>query len=315
MKKVSLLAVAGLFASLLAPVGAATFTENFTRDPAADGWQIFGNTNLFRWDSANQVLDVTWDSTQTNSYFYLPLGKTCTKADSFYLRFDLQLNDATNFNSGMELAIGLLHFSDATNSSFSRANFDSPNVCEFDYFPRYVYDGKPYPDSVDATIIDASGWNTYFAFDNFTLNPGVAYRIELAHQAGAGAISCEVSTNGQIISSLPNIYGSAGDFQLDVLSITSYSDDGSGDSILAHGTVSNLAFATPLPIEFIQPPAAAQIQFVSDTNWVYTLQGSADLINWTAVAPGVFGNGTNLLLQATNPPCGAEYYRVSAELP
>ena len=286
MKKVVLLAVAGLF--VVTTVYATLVRENFATDPALDGWQVFGDTTLFQWDSTSQVLDVTWDSTQTNSYFYLPLGMTYTKTDGFYLRFDLELNDATNFNSGMELAIGLLHFSDATNAAFSRANFTSPNLCEFDYFPRYVYNGKRYPDSVDATIIDASGWNTYFAWDNFTLNPGVTYRIELVHQVGAGNISCEVSISGQIISSLSNIYGSAGDFQLDTLSISSYSDDGYGDSILAHGTVGNLAFASPLPIGLLQPPAAQQAQFASDTNWLYALEASADLQNWAAAAPWVW---------------------------
>jgi hypothetical protein len=49
--------------------GAATISENFANDPLRNGWQIFGDTNLFQWDSTNQNLDVTWDSSQTNSYF------------------------------------------------------------------------------------------------------------------------------------------------------------------------------------------------------------------------------------------------------
>lgn len=315
MKKIRLLALAGLF--VVSTIHATLVRETFTNTPAADGWQVFGDTNLFQWNSTNHVLDVTWDSTQTNSYFYFPLGRTYTKADSFYVQFDLQLKDAKAFNGGSQLAVGLLHYSDATNSNFSRANFTSPNLCEFDYFPQFSYGTTVYPDSVEASMIDASGTNLFFAQDNVTLNPGVTYRIAFIHHVGAEAISCEVSTNGQIISSLPivNTYGPMGDFQLDMLAIISYSDDGYGDSILAHGSVSNLAFASPLPVDVIRTAAAGRVQFASDTNWLYTLEQSADLKQWTTAAPVVFGNGTNLLLQTTNPPTGQAFYRVHAELP
>jgi len=303
---------------VISTVHATVVRETFAADPALDGWQVLGDTNLFQWDSTNQVLDVTWDSSQTNSYFYCPLGQTYTQNDGFYLRFDMQVNDLAGAGFGMELAIGLLHYDDFTSAGFSRADFYSPNVCEFDWFPAYTYDNKYHPDSIEATMIDASGNDLFYDFDNLTPIPGVTYRIELMHQPGAGTITCQVSTNGQIITTLPNALdynGPIGDFQLDTLSITSYQDDGYGDSILAHGSVGNMAFASPLPIGFMQNPASAQVQFASDTNWVYTLQGSADLINWTAVAPGVFGNGTNLLMQDTTPPAGAAYYRVRAELP
>lgn len=313
MKKFRLLALASVF--VVTTVHASLVREKFTTDPALDGWQAFGDTNLFQWDSTNHVLDVTWDSTQTNSYYYHALGRTYTMADSFYVQFDLQLNDATAYNSGMELAIGLLHFSDATDPGFSRADGTSPNVCEFDYFPAYVYDGQPYPASVDATLIDATGLDYYFAYDNLTMNPGVTYRVQLIHLAGAETISGEIFTNGQIVSSLSSAYGAGGDFQLDTLSITSYSDDGFGDSILAHGTVGNLAFASPLPVGLIQTPSPGQVQFASDTNWLYTLEQSADFQTWTAAAPPLPGNGTNLLLQATNLPADQSFYRVLANLP
>ena len=84
--------------------------------------------------------------------------------------------------------------------------------------------------------------------------------------------------------------------------------------LLAHGTVGNLAFASPLPVGMVNVLAAGQVQFTSDTNWLYTLEQSADFQTWTAAAPASFGNGTNLLLQATNAPAAA-FYRVRADLP
>jgi hypothetical protein len=314
MSKIRSLAIAGLFVLSLTSMFAATIVEKFTTDPALDGWQAFGDTNLFQWDATNQNLAVTWDSSQTNSYFYHPLGMTLTTNDSFCVQFDLQLNDATASGYGFELAIGLLHFSDATNADFSRANSPSPNLFEFDYFPA---DGYGDPASVDATLKDSQpGYaGFYFAYDDLPLNPGVTYRVVLIHPAGTETISGEVSANGQIISSLPNIYGNgAGAFQLDTLSVSSYTDDGYGDSILAHGTVDNFAFASPLPVGVVEAIAAGQVQFASDTNWVYTLEQTADLTTWTSAAPASPGNGSNLILQATNVPTDKSFYRVHADL-
>jgi hypothetical protein len=164
-------------------------------------------------------------------------------------------------------------------------------------------------------MIDASGTNLFFASSNLTLNAGMTYRIALIHQPGAGSVSCEISTNGQLITWLPPSYGSVSSFELDTLSISSYADDGYGDSILAHGTVGNIAFASPLPIGLVQTPAAGRVQFGSDTNWLYTLEQTTDFQTWTTAATPVIGNGTNLLLQATNPPADHSFFQIRADLP
>jgi hypothetical protein len=147
MKKTLLvpLALAGLF--VLSAAHATLVLEKFTTNPTLDGWQIFGDTNLFQWDSTNHDLAVTWDSSQTNSYFYHPLGATFTKADNFCVLFNLNLTDA-EATGYFELAVGLCNFADATGTNFSRANGISPNLFEFDYFP----DGG-YGSSIDATLL------------------------------------------------------------------------------------------------------------------------------------------------------------------
>jgi hypothetical protein len=92
-----------------------------------------------------------------------------------------------------------------------------------------------------------------------------------------------------------------------------YADSGYGD-ILAHGSVKNLAFASPLPVGIINITTAGQVQFASDTNWVYTLWQSADLQNWSPAASVTPGNGTNLVLQATNISSVDSFYQVRADL-
>src|SRR4051812_24118055 len=99
---------------------AGTFSENFITDPLQNGWQAFGNTNLFHWDSTNHTLAVTWDSSQSNSYFYHPLGTTLGKADAFAVDFDIQLNSLLWTNT-FQLAVGLLNISSAMDPGFSRA--------------------------------------------------------------------------------------------------------------------------------------------------------------------------------------------------
>jgi hypothetical protein len=314
MKKIRSLAITGLFVLSIASANANTLVERFATDPALDGWQVFGDTNLFRWDSTNQNLAVTWDSSQPNSYFYHPLGVTFTKADSFCVVFELNLTDV-NATGYFELAIGLCNLADTTSANFSRANGISPNLFEFDYFP----DGPDsYGPSIDATLVDTNG-NFYFAYDDSQPLPnGMTCQILLIHRAGESTISGTVFTNGQVFTSLPQVaaYG-ADDFSLDTLAISSYTttDDFYGDSLLAHGTVGKLAFASPLPVDRIKAPAAGEIQFASDTNWLYTLGQTTDFQTWTPAAPGVFGNGMNLLLQATNPPADKAFYRVRADLP
>src|ERR1035438_8673097 len=83
----------------LAPAHAVTLTEDFSTDPLQNGWQVFGDTNLFAWDQTNQNLEVTWDSTHPNSYFYRPLNVTLTRYDDFTVEFDLRLSDIA---SGVE---------------------------------------------------------------------------------------------------------------------------------------------------------------------------------------------------------------------
>ena len=44
--KIRSLAFAGLFALSITSASATTLTENFTNNPAANGWQIFGDNNI-----------------------------------------------------------------------------------------------------------------------------------------------------------------------------------------------------------------------------------------------------------------------------
>src|SRR5690349_6559503 len=94
---ISLLRFAVLLLFATSAVGqTTTFVESFPTDPLQRGWRVFGNTNLFSWNAANQNLQVTWDSSHTNSYFYIPIGTILARSDDFSMSLTLRLDDASS---------------------------------------------------------------------------------------------------------------------------------------------------------------------------------------------------------------------------
>jgi len=307
-----------LFTLVLAvgPGRAATITENFATNPLANGWNIYGETNLFTWDSTNQAEDVTWDSSQPDSFLYLPLGNVLAIDDDFSLSFDLQIFDAVGYNYSMQLAVDLFRFSDATNANYSRADATLPNVFEFGYFP----DVTGYGDFITASLYDTNA-NFFTASDNLALNPGTTYSVTLWHTAGSTNLTGQVLADGDLYTTLPSLYvsGPVGDFRLDTVSISCFQDDGYGDSILAHGSVANLVVTLPPPpvqnLTGYFTNGVWTASFTTRTNWLYTLQSSPDLKNWKAVSPNNAGTGTNLVLFDTSLATTNAFYRILAQRP
>ena len=297
MKKVRLLAIAGLFA--LSAVRATTLTETFSANPLQNGWQIFGDTNLFQWDSASQNLVVTWDSSQTNSYFYHPLGTILARDDDFSVAFDLRL---TNFIAGVDprmpstfpLSVGLLDLAKASQPDFLRGTgYNAPDLVEFSFFPdpggSWIYGP-----SLTAVMIDATGLNYSsggYAPDSLTTND--LFRVSLTYTASTSNLVMTITRNNQMFvsNSIASLGATFTDFRVDAISISSYSQagqdttiytnaDGStviyAGSLLAHGVVDNFVLTLPPPpvqnLAGVFSNGLWQTQFISRSNWVYTLE-------------------------------------------
>lgn len=319
MKKIRSLALAGLFALSAAPCSALTLTENFSANPLTNGWQVFGDTNLFQWDATNQTLNVTWNSSQTNSYFCHPLGTTLTKADGFAVDFDIQLNDIT-WTGYPVLAVGLFNFAEATNTGFSRPAANTPDLFEFDYYPdsgdRYA-DPNVAATLTDMTVSDTNMTDFYFIYDNLPLTPGATYHVTLTHTAGADAIAATILTNGQVYTTMPNAFAApVVDFHLDTVSVNSYEDD--YDPLLAHGAVDNFVVTLPPPVRNLTGVFSNglwQVQFGTYTNWSYTLERSTNLVSWSDASAATGGSGSALTLSDTGAPPDRAFYRVRAVQP
>lgn len=304
---------------------AATLIHRFEADPGAAGWEAFGHTNLFTWNPAGENLEVTWDSAQSNSYYALPLGRTLTRTNDFLLAFDLHLDDINVGTTAgkpytFEIALGLMHHTQTTNASLARGSGLAPNIVEFDYFPNDVND---YGATVSTALISTSTnyWGGGFT-SPFELVTNTVYRVQMVFRAADQTLHCSLTSNGVPAGPLADatIGGAFGDFLVDTVAVCSYSDQGQfpgyEGSILAHGSVDNIVFASPLPVTHLSLPSAPnEVAFLSDSNWVYTLEASTNLHTWSATGPAVPGNGKILSLADTNPPANLGVYRVRANIP
>jgi hypothetical protein len=321
MKKVCLtLALAGMFVLLATRVGAATITENFSTNPLQDGWKVFGDTNLFQWDSTDHNLAVTWDSSQTNSYFYHSLGTILAKDDDFSLSFDLQLNNATAYGYGFELAIGFLNLAGATSTNFNRSTgSDSPDLVEFTYFPDAGYGPTLWPIFVDTNSL--LNWNGSSDYAIYAPALGDWYHVVMTYTASNQTMVTTMTnferTSG--ITIVDPLNSSFTDFRVDTISINSYQDDGFGDSIFAQGVLGNFVVTLPPPpVQNLTGNFTNSVwraQFLSRSNWIYALERTADFQSWTNILPVTAGNATNLFLQDANPPAGKAFYRINAQRP
>jgi hypothetical protein len=320
----------GAFLSLPCLATAATFQEDFSNDPVTHGWQVFGNTNLFHWDATNQNLLVTWDSSQPNSYFHRPLGTILGRDDDFSLGFDVRFSDVavgvnSNKSSTFEIAINLLNLARAAATNFLRgsgidATFGPRNLVEFDYFPDSGFGA-----TVSPTVVSSN--NQFASTFNFPLEMTAndLFHILMTYTAANQTLVTSMTRNGAPFGPVQNVVLAAGftDFRVDNVAVASYSDEGQdpqyGGSLLAHGVVDNFVVTTP------PPPVAAltggfsntlwQVKFLSRSNWLYTLERTADFQSWAETSQTIAGNGANLFLADTNALPGKAFYRVHAEKP
>ncbi|HEY2328886.1 MAG TPA: hypothetical protein VGI63_03625 [Verrucomicrobiae bacterium] len=303
----------------------ATVTENFSANPLTHGWQIYGNTNLFRWDSTNQNLAVTWDSSQTNSYFYQPLGTILAREDSFRLSFDLTFQDYAHGTTAgkpydFPAAIGFLNLSNATRTNFSygtgiNSTYGPANLVQFNFFPAF----DVYSPTIDQVIIATNNGSWLYNDANLLdMTPGQLFHVEMNYTNRT--LTTVVTNNGaqygvtQTISVPTNF-----DFRCAAISISSYSDQHASGSILAHGTVDNFNFTVPPPpVQNLTGAFSNHIwktQFIGRTNWLYTLERTANFQSWTNAAALLATNAPNFVLQDSNAPTGNAFYRIRAERP
>lgn len=303
---------------------AVTIAENFAADPAASGWAVYGQSDLFAWDGANGRLLVTWDSSQPNSYFCRSVGPTLSRTNDFLLSFDLLLYDIgpgpdTNKTFTFQIAVGLMNLAQATNSGFIRGSgYESPNLVEWNYFWDSGFGATISPVLISSNNEFSSGGFTF----PLELATGAVYSVSMRYLAEEGRLLTVMKSNGVPIGPINDATLGSGfsDFAVDHLSVSSYNDAGQfpgyEGSVLAHGWVDNFVFAAPPPVTRVAPGGApGSVRFLSATNWLYHLERTTNFALWTPVSAVLAGTGGEMTLQDTNLPPGRAFYRVQAQLP
>jgi hypothetical protein len=311
----------------IVPVQAAVISEQFVVNPLASQWRVFGDSNLFVFNQAAQKLSVTWDSSRSNSYYYLPLPYMLNRDEDFSMALDLELSDFqggvnTNKSSTFQLAFGFMNMLDAFKPTFFRGNSSlTPNLVEFDFFPDTGFGPTVWP-SIWSTnsSLNYNGSSDYTILE---LPIGVVMRVTMSYTASNQTLHTSIRTNGIAVGSIASISLSASftDFRLNAFALESYSDAGQdpqfGGSLLAHGSVDNIVLTLPpSPIQdfvLIRTNQQWHVAFQSRSNWVYAVERATNLETWVTTSASLPGTGGKLFWQDTNAASIKAFYRVRAE--
>jgi hypothetical protein len=307
----------------------ATFTDSFTTRPTA--WKTH-NPGAIQWNETAQNLAMTWDSRETNSFFYFPLGTTLTRQESFTFEFTIRLDDLQVGidplkQSTFPLCLGFLNLDQAKRPEYFRGAGVSPahgprSVIEFAYFP-----GTEFEPTIGPIIASTNNQIAYSHSHPVELVPGETYRIRLAFDSTNQTLSTGIEHNGAPYGEPPNNTIRAldynrnqfGDFRVDAFSIHSYSDGGQfpeqfAGSVLAHGVIDDVVVNWPdspvIQITGRREAAEWVVSLDPLPTWFYTLERSIDLKAWEIVATGAGPE-----LRDTIPPAGGAFYRVYATRP
>ena len=292
--------------------------ENFSANPLANGWAAHGDESLFEWDAEGGALAVTWDSEKPNSNFHRPLGLTLTEADTFAFAFDIALDEVKAGHLDgqpytFEIAVGLMSIESAKADGFSRGTgTDSPNLVEWDYFPDTGF---------GATISPAiaSGKSQFAAGFTFPaeLVVGKKYSVRMEYDPAERTLKTFMLENDKAWKTIKTV-ALADDFvgfAVDAFSISSYTAKGSKSSLLAKGSVDNLAIGVGRSKPRIVNTRLADGQWTARSFGYgtadYLLERSADLRGWQPVRNGVREDGFYLRLIDENPSLGDGFYRLS----
>lgn len=308
-------------------LAAPAITEDFSAEPSIRGWEIHNETSLFVWNSTNENLEVTWDSSRTNSYFRLPI-EAISSEDDFSVELDLHMHEfaigtTPGRPSTFQFAFGFQHRASADATDFIRGTgANTPNLAEFNFMPDSGFGPTVWP-----AMFPTNGLMNYSSaedFGVFEIPVGIPLHITLSYTTTDHSLSLHILTNGITVGRIvraPLLETNMG-FHLDAFSISSYSDEGQfpGDyqgSILARGAIDNIQITLPSsPIRQSTGSLVAgkwQHEVVGEPGWLYLLEASDDFATWTEVSAAVEGTGTATTLN----PSAAEtsthrFFRVKA---
>jgi len=261
--------------------------ETFDSDPLTKGWSVHGDKSLFEWDEDSESLRVKWDTERPSSFFYKPLGRVLTESNSFAFTFQITLDSVkAGYLEGkpytFQVALGLLNISSAIDKNFNRGTgSDSPNLVEWDYFPDTGFGATVSP----AVASDKSEFSAGFTFPAELLI-GKTYSIKLIYNSEERVLKTEMLEDGKSWETIQTVEISSdfSGFFVDTFSISNFSAKDSESSLLAIGTVDEVALVTSdtLPKLFGVKINGSQWEaksFLIEPE-IWKVESSNDVLNW-----------------------------------
>ncbi len=308
--------------------------ESFQKNPSEGNWTTFGDASLFHWNVDQQNLEVTWDSSKPNSYFYQRLGSVLTRKNDFTIGFDLQL---TQIDIGttegkpftFPIAIGVLNEEQAKRPDYFRGTGINP-----EHGPRGVAEWNYLPDSgfgatVSTGLISMENQWAYANTFPLEMIPGPVYHIQLSYFADSQTMTTEMTRDGDPFgpietADLSNAFGSPKndgftDFDVNMLSITNYSDEGQNPpefagSIIAKGVIDDLSVKTTAHSftisELTHNESSVAISLAAETSTTYWLERSLDLKTWVTISYLDSPVSEMVVLSDETPPPQRAFYRI-----
>ena len=263
------------------------YFETFDSDPLTEGWSIHGDKSLFEWDEGSESLRVKWDTEKQSSFFYKPLGRVLNESNSFAFTFQITLDSVKagyleDKPYTFQVALGLLNISSAIDEKFNRGTgSDSPNLVEWDYFPDTGFGATVSP----VVASDKSEFSAGFTFPA-ELIIGKVYSIKLIYDSEERVLKTEMIEDGKSWEKIQTVKISSdfSGFSVDAFSISNFSAKDSESSLLAIGSVDEIALATSdtLPKLFGVKINRSQWEaksFLIDPE-IWKVESSSDVINW-----------------------------------
>tara|TARA_Y100001934_G_scaffold210345_1_gene248914 strand:+ start:24 stop:1772 length:1749 start_codon:yes stop_codon:yes gene_type:complete len=281
----------------------ASFVEDFSSDPVSEGsWKIHGDPSLFKYNEVEGRLDITWDSSEDNSFFYHPLNQTLNKDQSFALSFTLQVDQLEigvdpEKKSTFPIALGLMELEEGLRSNYFRGS----GIHE-EYGPRGLVEWSYHADSgFGATVSSGfvsidNQWSMQNTFP-LELTMGAVYEIALHYDAQDQSLTTLMTEDGLPYGPIQNIsldefYGAPldgfTDLNVDSIVIASYSDGGQASpefagSVLANGWVDNMKLSvgrSHAELEIRLGDVPTEVMFDAKKNTFYWLEKTTDFKQW-----------------------------------
>jgi hypothetical protein len=301
------------------------FMEDFAANPQLHGWKVFGDTNRFHWDAEQQGLEVNWDSSFPNSYFYWPLPTVLDKQENFRFSFDLRLEavtpgTTTNKPYAFQIALGFINLDNATQSSFRRGTGSaSPNLVEIDYYPDTGYGATLWPMFIATNGVFNYNSDADYALIELPLHTPLQF--EVTYSAASHTLTTVLTQDGQAASDINPVALNKRftDFRVSAFSINCYSDEGAGGSVRAQGFIDNLVIVVPdPPVSGLRERSSQgrwQVEFTGRQNWNYALEGSENLRSWEEIVRTNNPGAGQVILPDNQTSFTRRFHRVRAEKP